>query len=180
MRGFQASLKKTLINNRLPIPQIITWYLETKRQETCKGKVKDLLDTFESSKKEWQILICGDTIVCDNGKIIEKPENPVHCVEMMHGLANKTHEIYTAHVIVFNTQPEIRYEWVTKAEVTFGDISVNALEEFAKTDEPYIHSGGYELTAVSGSFIREVKGSHTAIQGLDIYELCRNIIKGAK
>lgn len=99
---------------------------------------------------------------------------------MMSSLCNKTHSAYTAHIIVFNTKPLIRYEWVTKADVTFGDVPNICFEEFAKTDEPYIHSGGYELTAISGSFIKEVNGSHTAIQGLDMYEVCRHIIKGAK
>lgn len=41
--------------------------------ETCRGKVTDLLATFKENSKEWDLLICGDTIVCDQGKIIEKP-----------------------------------------------------------------------------------------------------------
>lgn len=99
---------------------------------------------------------------------------------MMGKLANKTHQAYTAHSVTFNTQPLIQYEWVTRADVTFGDIPRECLEEFAKTPEPYIHSGGYELSAVSGSFIKEIKGSHSAVQGLDMHELCVQIIKGAK
>lgn len=39
---------------------------------------------------------------------------------MMLSLANKTHNAYTAHIIVFNIKPMIKYEWVGKAEVTFG------------------------------------------------------------
>lgn len=102
------------------------------------------------------------------------------CVEMMGGLANQTHQAYTAHIITFNTEPVIQFEWVAQADVTFGDVPIQCLEEFAKTPEPYIHSGGYELTAISGSFLKEIKGSHTAVQGLDMYQLCLNIIKGAK
>ena len=80
--------------------------------------------------------------------------DPKDCVQMMGSLANKTHQAYTAHIVTFNTEPQIKYEWVTKADVTFGEIPIAALEEFAKTPEPYIHSGGYELTAISGSFIK--------------------------
>lgn len=39
-------------------------------KETCRGKVTDLLHTFQETKREWDLLICGDTIVCHNGKII--------------------------------------------------------------------------------------------------------------
>lgn len=43
---------------------------------------------------------------------------------MMGSLANKTHQAYTAHVIVFNAEPCIKFEWVTKADVTFGDVPI--------------------------------------------------------
>ena len=36
------------------------------------------------------------------------------------------------------------------------------------------------MTGISGSFLKEIKGSHTCIQGLDIYELCRRILEGAR
>lgn len=76
--------------------------------------------------------------ICNNIKIDKKD-----CVEMMSALANQTHQAYTAHVIVFNTEPQIKFEWVTKADVTFGDVPVECFEAFSETDEPYIHSGGY-------------------------------------
>ena len=42
-------------------------------QETVKGKVDELLTRFKEENVEWDLLICGDTIVEFNGKIIEKP-----------------------------------------------------------------------------------------------------------
>jgi len=33
---------------------------------------------------------------------------------------------------------------------------------------------------MSGSFLKEIKGSHSAVQGLDMYEICRRIVKGGK
>lgn len=99
---------------------------------------------------------------------------------MMSSLANKTHHVYTAHCLLFNTEPMITYEWVGTAAVTFGDVPLECFKEYSKLDEPYIHSGGYELTAVSGSFLKEINGSHTLVQGLDIYELCNKIIEGSR
>jgi predicted house-cleaning NTP pyrophosphatase (Maf/HAM1 superfamily) len=64
--------------------------------------------------------------------------------------------------------------------VTFGDIPLEVIKVFAKQPEPYKHSGGYELTALSGSFLQQIKGSHSAVQGLDMYQLCRRITEGAK
>ena len=65
-------------------------------------------------------------------------------------------------------------------QVTFGDIPIEAIEAYAKTEEPYIHSGGYELTREAGSFIKAISGSMTSIQGLDVYGVCHKIVEGSK
>ena len=69
---------------------------------------------------------------------------------------------------------------MAKAEVTFGSIEESVLDHFSNEPEPYRHSGGYELTAMSGSFLKQINGSHSAVQGLDMYELCCRIVKGGK
>lgn len=99
---------------------------------------------------------------------------------MVQELSGNTHRIYTANIIVFNAKPLIRYEWVTRAEVTFGKITPDILKEFAKEAEPYRHSGGYEVSAISGSFITRIEGNYHAVQGLDIHELCQKLIEGGK
>ena len=65
-------------------------------------------------------------------------------------------------------------------QVTFGDIPIEAIEAYAKTEEPYIHSGGYELTGEAASFIKSISGSMTSIQGLDVYGVCHKIVEGSK
>ena len=51
---------------------------------------------------------------------------------MVSELAGNTHRIYTANIVVFNTEPILKYEWVSKAEVTFGKIDPLTIQEFAK------------------------------------------------
>ena len=46
---------------------------------------------------------------------------------MMSSLSNRTHHVYTAHIVTFNTTPQIQYEWVGKAQVTFGEIPKESL-----------------------------------------------------
>lgn len=70
--------------------------------------------------------------------------------------------------------------FLTMIQVTFGDIPIEAIEAYAKTEEPYIHSGGYELTGEAASFIKSISGSMTSIQGLDVYGVCHKIVEGSK
>lgn len=42
-------------------------------KDTCKGKVDELTSRFEKEGLDWDLLICGDTILEHNGQIIEKP-----------------------------------------------------------------------------------------------------------
>jgi predicted house-cleaning NTP pyrophosphatase (Maf/HAM1 superfamily) len=100
---------------------------------------------------------------------------------MVTELADKVHRIYTANIVVFNSNgPLIRHEWVSKAEVTFGKIPPEVIKEFAKEKEPYIHSGGYEVGAISGSFITSINGSYHVVQGLDIHGICLRLIEGGR
>ena len=39
-------------------------------------------------------------------------ENFEHCVKMMSGLLNATHQVYTANMVIFNQKPLLKYEWV--------------------------------------------------------------------
>ena len=52
-----------------------------------------------------------------------KQENEQHCIEMVRGLSECTHRVYTANIVVFNASPPIRQEWVSRAEVTFGRVA---------------------------------------------------------
>jgi septum formation protein len=113
-----------------------------------------LVERFTKDNKQWDVLICCDTILEFNGQVIEKPENPKHCVEMMSSLAGKWHKVFSAHELIFNIKPKpLRYSWVVEAEVLFGETPTESLEEYAKLDLPYSHSGGYELFGLSGSFV---------------------------
>lgn len=51
---------------------------------------------------------------------------------MVQGLSGNTHRVYTANILVLNADPIIKYEWVTRSEVTFGDIDIEIIKEFAK------------------------------------------------
>ena len=99
---------------------------------------------------------------------------------MMSGLCNQWHKVYTAHQLVFNTPDLLTKSFVIDAEVLFGDVPMESLEKYSETEIPYLHSGGYELFGVSGSFIEEIKGSLTAVQGVDTYQLSLNLISGMR
>lgn len=100
---------------------------------------------------------------------------------MMSGLVGKWHKVYSAHELIFNIKPTpLRYSWVVEADVLFGQIPLESLEEYAKLDLAYSHSGGYELFGLSCSYIEAIRGSVSSVQGIDVYELGRYIIKGIK
>lgn len=99
---------------------------------------------------------------------------------MMMGLAKKWHKVFSAHQVVFNLEKQLKYEWVVEADVLFGDIPLESVDAYSETPFPYKHSGGYELCGLSGSFIEEVKGSFSSVQGIDTYQVGKYIIEGIK
>ena len=99
---------------------------------------------------------------------------------MMAELSKKWHKVYSAHNIVFNLEKPLFYSWVVEAEVLFGDIPLNSIEQYSDTPYPYKHSGGYELFGLSGSFVEAINGSVSSVQGIDTYQVCKHIIEGIK
>ena len=50
---------------------------------------------FDGELKEGELLITADTVVCLDAKILGKPENREHAIEMLHRLSGRKHQVIT-------------------------------------------------------------------------------------
>ena len=50
---------------------------------------------FDGELKEGELLITADTVVCLDAKILGKPENREHAIEMLHRLSGRKHQVVT-------------------------------------------------------------------------------------
>ena len=59
---------------------------------------------------------------------------------------------------------------VVRTDVTFADLSEQDIEDYWHTGEPADKAGSYGIQGIGGKFVKQIKGSYSAVVGLPLYE----------
>ncbi len=109
----------------------------------------------------------ADTIVAVDGKILEKPENREHGIEMLLSLSGRTHQVMTA--VALSNENKIQSSF-SVSEVLFAPLSRKICENYWQTGEPVDKAGSYAVQGQGALFIKNINGSYSGVMGLPIYE----------
>jgi len=126
-----------------------------------------------------KIILSADTIVVLGKKILGKPKNKKQSLEMLIRLNGKTHSVITAYTIgvAKNKGLKIIDEKAVVSFVTFGNFSDVEYDHYERTGEPSDKAGAYGIQGLGSRFIKSVKGSHTNIAGLPMFEVMQGLKK---
>jgi septum formation protein len=113
-----------------------------------------------------QLVLGADTAVVQEGRILGKPRSAEEAVQMLSGLAGRTHSVLTAVALAGAASAER----LVAAEVTFARTSAEALRWYAATGEPMDKAGAYGVQGIGGFLVERVVGSPTAVVGLPLAE----------
>eukprot|EP01017_Pseudomicrothorax_dubius_P029898 TRINITY_DN3672_c0_g1_i2.p1 TRINITY_DN3672_c0_g1~~TRINITY_DN3672_c0_g1_i2.p1 ORF type:complete len:187 (+),score=31.90 TRINITY_DN3672_c0_g1_i2:64-624(+) len=113
-------------------------------RETCLGKMNDVYKKLHKNKKDFDLIICADTVCIFKDRIIEKPADHEEAYQIIKAFANEKHEVISVIYILVRIDPNpdapIENQLVAWAPestiVEFGDISEDAIKFFAATDAP--------------------------------------------
>lgn len=109
----------------------------------------------------------ADTIVMLNGLVLEKPRDEAQAAEMLAALSGKQHQVMTA-VAIADRHHVMCQSVVT--EVTFCNLSQQAICDYIATGEPMDKAGAYGIQGKGGCFVRTITGSYHAVMGLPLVE----------
>ena len=111
-----------------------------------------------------QIGLVADTIVCLDGKILEKPSNKEEASYMLEQLSGNKHIVYTG-VVIFNKEKKTSF--TGKSEVYFLGLSPKEIEYYIDKYAPYDKAGSYGVQEWIGyTKIQKINGSYSNIMGL--------------
>lgn len=134
-------------------------------------------ETFKDFRPH-QILLTADTVVCQKGKILGKPENEAHAFEMLKEIQSESHEVYTG--ISLRTAEGIQ-TLQDVARVTFRPMSDQELWFYIKTFRPMDKAGSYGIQEWIGmAGVERIEGSFYTIMGLPthlVYQLLKPYFK---
>jgi septum formation protein len=120
-----------------------------------------------SSTEKSYLVLGADTCVVSNERILGKPKNQLDAARMLGMLADSSHQVLTA--VAVTTQGQQKSILVT-TEVTFGPLNQQTIDWYWHTKEPQDKAGSYGIQGLGGQFVKQIKGSYSAVVGLPLYE----------
>ena len=111
-------------------------------------------------------VIGSDTIVVVDNRILGKPLNREHGIDMLRQLANRQHQVITA-VAIYADRCSVA---VNENLVRFRDISADEAMVYWDSGEPVDKAGGYAIQGLAAVFVKELIGSYSGVMGLPLFE----------
>ncbi|USQ65714.1 Maf-like protein [Clostridium sp. 16K-1-R1] len=136
--------------------------------------VKDLSrnKAIEVSKRlnEPSIVIAADTVVFQNGKVLEKPKNEEDAFSMLSSLSGNTHKVYSG-ICLINTYDDTVVTDCDCTEVRFSELNPRQIRNYINSGEPMDKAGSYGIQGLGGAFVEGIKGCYYNVMGLPLNKL---------
>lgn len=111
------------------------------------------------------LILGSDTLVVCNGKKLGKPKDSREATAMLQRLSGKTHQLFTAVVLLNTATGEIK-KHVEKVEVTFRQLHPEEVEQYVATGEPLDKAGAYAIQGEAKNFVQKIDGDKDSVVGL--------------
>ncbi|MBL8470704.1 MAG: septum formation inhibitor Maf [Rhodocyclaceae bacterium] len=112
-------------------------------------------------------VLAADTTIELDGEIIGKPDNAEHACAILARLSGRTHRVLTAVAVAVDTQIELR---MSASEVSFRPLGEAEIQRYVTTGEAQDKAGAYAIQGRAAMFIEHIRGSHSGIVGLPLFE----------
>lgn len=136
--------------------------------------VKDLSrnKAIEVSKRlnEPSIVIAADTVVFQNGKVLEKPKNEEDAFSMLSSLSGNTHKVYSG-ICLINAYNDTVVTDCDCTEVRFSELNPRQIRNYINSGEPMDKAGAYGIQGLGGAFVEGINGCYYNVMGLPLNKL---------
>ena len=131
-------------------------------------------NNFNNLKKN-DLLICADTLVSINKKILGKPKTVKEAEKMLKMLSGKEHKVTTGVVIKTQKKQKVFFE---STSVFFKKLNENEIKYYIKKYKPYDKAGSYAIQEWIGIVgIKKISGSFFNVMGLPTEKLYNELVK---
>jgi len=113
------------------------------------------------------VVLGSDTSVVFGEHILGKPESLSDCLAILNMLSGNTHQVITAIAAIQGERSEVV---VVSTEVDFKILDEEEIKRYWQTGEPQDKAGAYGIQGIAGQFVKQIRGSYSAVVGLPLYE----------
>ena len=120
-----------------------------------------------------EVMITADTVVINDGRILGKPADEAHAVEMLRSLMGHAHKVVTGVTL---TSVHAAETFSETTDVTFGDMSDREIQLYVQNYRPFDKAGAYGIQEWIGCVaIQEIRGCFYNVMGLPLHTLYRRL-----
>lgn len=123
---------------------------------------------WSSNERTLEIpLLAADTEVVLEQRVLGKPRDREHALQMLRSLSGRTHEVLSAVALIRGGEESVV---VSKSVVHFRQIEGQEMAAYWATGEPADKAGGYAIQGLAALFVSRLEGSFSGVMGLPLYE----------
>lgn len=134
----------------------------------ARAKAHHVERRLREQKQTMYPVLGADTEVVLDGKVVGKPRDRQHGIEMLHLLSGRTHEVLSGLCVLHDGR---EYTALNISRVTFRALADAEIAAYWDTDEPVGKAGAYAIQGRAAAFIERLEGSYSGVMGLPLYEL---------
>ena len=112
-------------------------------------------------------ILAADTTVTIDGQILGKPADKAEASAMLRRLSGRSHQVLTSIAVIHGEQS---WQLTQVSDVLFQELTEAMIDAYCDTSEPYDKAGAYGIQGPAAIFIESIRGSHSGIMGLPLFE----------
>ena len=120
------------------------------------------------------LVLGADTIVVQDGDILEKPGSKADAHRMLRRLAGRRHQVYTGLALV-DAASGRRAEGYERSLVKIRRLTDAEIDAYIATGEPMDKAGSYGIQGYGAAIVERVEGCYFNVVGLPLVKLLRLI-----
>lgn len=110
-------------------------------------------------------VLCADTEVILDGKIMGKPQDEHDAYQMLKSYANRSHQVITSVGLIYNDYQKII---LNTTEVTFSSMTDEEIQHYLASGNYKDKAGSYGIQSYIGQFISRIEGCFDSVMGLPL------------
>jgi septum formation protein len=112
-------------------------------------------------------ILCADTTVALGRRILGKPADSQDAARILDALSGRSHRVLTAVAVAHGRLSKLE---LNTSFVRFATLTPATITRYIQSGEPFGKAGAYGIQGSMSAYIESIRGSHSSIMGLPLFE----------
>jgi septum formation protein len=122
-----------------------------------------------ASERPDAVIVSGDAVAANDGKILEKPRDRDEAVQFLRALSGSEFQFVTALVVLY-PQAKRMLNTVETSNITFRELTESEIQAYVRKYDVLSYAGAFESDAVL-KFAERISGSYNFVTALPVSRL---------